>query len=599
MKLIDGVTGPIKAVSAAIDQANKKIEATKARADKAFQSAANIKHAADGVRNFANKMSDSILDVVKQASDFEQAMLGVAKQVQGARDPSGKLTEVYADMAKQIQALGREMPLATNEIANMVAAGARMNIPKDELIEFTKLAGTMAEAFQLPAAELADNMGKIKVLFGIKTQDELRGLADSINWLDDNAISKGGEMIQFLQRAGSVAGAIKITGKEMTAIGSTLLTLGDHSMRAGTSINAMFSLFAAADKGKGHFKDAMAEIGLSLKDVQKGMQVDAQGTFLTIIDAINKMPKQNRIGVMVDLVGMDHSDTLAKIVSGVDEYRRQIGLVHAEQAKGSMDREYQAKLATTAAQWEITKNRATELAVNIGSVLLPEINKLLAVLGPIASKTADWAKEHPGLVKALGITAFAVTGLAFALGGLMTTIGILLSVKGIGLLVSAFGITLPTAIFSGLIPALSGAAAGLWAVVAPALVAAAPFIAIAAAVAAVTLGLLQLIRLAREWDSIDFGAVWKGIDAAIGDQSFWKTLTLNPFSGLSGGGGGLQPVLGAAVASAAGSGPLSPMSTPAGELVIKFDENNRPQVSSMKSSGLDLEVQSTTGRMMK
>jgi len=585
MKLIDNVTAPMKRVADAINQANKKIEATKARADKAFASAANIKHAADGVMNFAAKMSDGLLDVVKQASDFEQAMLGVAKQVQGARDSSGKLTDVYFDMAKQVQMLGREMPIATNEIAKMVAAGARMDIPKDELIEFVKTAGMMSAAFELPADELADNMGKIKLLFGIKTQEELRGLADSINYLDDNAISKGGEIIQFLQRAGSVAGSIAITGKEMTAIGSTLLTLGDHSMRAGTSVNAMFSLFAAADEGSARFKDAMHQIGLSTKEVQAGMQVDSFATFLKIVDKINALPKENRIGAMVKLVGMDHSDTLAKLVAGAGELRKQIGLVNSEQAKGSMNREYQANLATTEKQWEIMKNRAAELGVKLGAVLLPEINKLFDVVGPLVSKTANWIEKNPELAKTLGRVAAAITATAFALGGLMTALAAIVATKGLLMLAGGFTAVFAPAILAGI------------------------------AIGSVALAVNELVKA---WESFDALEVLKGMSDVAGEavmngdnpafaiaKQWLDPRALMDSIGLTGekANKGLLgtpfSMLGDAVAPGAGVGPLRSLEAMKGELVIKFDENGRPQVGGMKSTGLDLEVQSTSGRMMQ
>jgi phage-related tail protein len=181
---------------------------------------------------------------IVQAAKFETAMLGVAKQVDGARDGSGKLTSVYFDMKRQIQALGREMPMATTEIAAMVTAGARMGIARDELIDFTKTAGMMAEAFELPAAELADQMGQIQKLFGLKTQGEIRALADSVNYLDDNAISKGGDIVEFLQRVGGVAGSVKISGQQMAALGSTMLTLGTKTSVAGTAVNAIFSKLA-------------------------------------------------------------------------------------------------------------------------------------------------------------------------------------------------------------------------------------------------------------------------------------------------------------------------------------------------------------------
>ncbi|PPK72689.1 TP901 family phage tail tape measure protein [Methylobacter tundripaludum] len=353
---------------------------------------------------------------ISEAVKFETAMVGVSKQVSGARDPSGQLTGVYADMRKQIQMLGREMPVATNGIADMVTAGARMGVEKENLIGFAKVTGMMATAFELPEGELADNMGKIAKLYNIPIKN-IEGLADTINYLDDNAIAKGGDIISFLSRVGGVAASVKIGDKSMAALGSTLLTLGETTDTAGTATNAMFQKLANAEGGTKDFKEAMGSIGLSLYDVQKGMQIDGEGTFLKVLEAIRSMPKGQRLGIMADLVGMEHSDTMAKLVGGIEEYRSQIKMANSEAAKGSISKEFSAQLATTAAQLTITKNRATELAVNLGSVLLPGFNTALGAAGGLSSDLADLSAEFPGVTKVVigatvGLIGLKVTTLA-------------------------------------------------------------------------------------------------------------------------------------------------------------------------------------------
>ena len=79
------------------------------------------------------------------AAKFETAMLGIAKQLDGARDEGGKLTKVYFDMQKQVQMLGRELPIATNEIASMVAESLKMGVGKKDVIEFTKVVAEMGD----------------------------------------------------------------------------------------------------------------------------------------------------------------------------------------------------------------------------------------------------------------------------------------------------------------------------------------------------------------------------------------------------------------------------------------------------------------------
>ena len=58
-----------------------------------------------------------IAKAVKDYVTFEDAMLGIDRKVEGARDPSGKLTDIYYDMARQIRQLGKELPIPTAQIA--------------------------------------------------------------------------------------------------------------------------------------------------------------------------------------------------------------------------------------------------------------------------------------------------------------------------------------------------------------------------------------------------------------------------------------------------------------------------------------------------
>lgn len=345
-----------------------------------------------------------------QAARFETAMLGVAKQVEGARDASGNLTAVYHEMGAAIQRLAREIPLATNDLADMVTAGARMGVAKDELIDFTRTAAMMADAFELPAGELADQMGKIAGLFKIPIP-AIGQLADSINYLDDNAISKGGDIIAFLTRTGGVASSVKITGQEMAALGSTLLTLGERTETAGTAVNAMFSKLGAAEKGTKKFRSAMKEIGLSTTEIQKGMQVDAIGTLMKVMEAVGKLDTDKQLGVMVELVGLEHADTMAKLANNTEEFRRQLELANGEAARGSMSREFAARLQTTNAQWQIMKNRVQEIAVNFGTVLLPAINSTFSAIAPVFEAVATFARENPKVTKAIVGTAVAFTTL--------------------------------------------------------------------------------------------------------------------------------------------------------------------------------------------
>lgn len=438
-KNVDGLRLKYAALTQQIDRL-KAAHASLNRVQLAQQ--ANSQHRADlrGQMLDAVAIGATAATPIIQAAAFEKAMLGVAKQVNGARDASGKLTQVYYDMGKQIQLLGRDIPIATNDIADMVTAGARMGIATDELLGFVKTSAMMASAFELPAGELADNMGKIAGIFKIPIP-AIGELADSINYLDDNAISKGSDIIKVMQ--GDLAGAastIGLSAKNAAALASTFLTLGESAERADTAASGMLRELQNARMNPKRYQQGLKMIGISAEKMAKQMVVDPQGTILNVLERIRKLPKDKQMEAVTRLFGKDWGGAIAKLAGGVEEYRRQLELANGAAAKGSMAREFAATLATTNAQWQLMKNRVVEVSVNIGSVLLPAVNAFFGVIGPVVSKIAEFARENPKLTQAVVGTAVALTsfrlatlGSAYAFtflkGGALQILGIVARVR--------------------------------------------------------------------------------------------------------------------------------------------------------------------------
>lgn len=167
-----------------------------------------------------------VYSAIKEYSSFEDAMKGVAKQVDGARTDSGELTSVYYDMAKEIKAISEEIPQLNGaiDIAALVEGAARMGVQgKDNLLNFAKTAAKAATAFELPAGQLAEDMGKIANLYKIPISN-IEQLGDAINYLDDNAQSKGADIIDVLQRLGawptsSITGRPPLSARRSSAWG--------------------------------------------------------------------------------------------------------------------------------------------------------------------------------------------------------------------------------------------------------------------------------------------------------------------------------------------------------------------------------------------
>ncbi|UYF76587.1 phage tail tape measure protein [Acinetobacter ursingii] len=382
---------------------------------------------------------------IKTAIDFETAMLGVAKQLDGARDSAGNLTKDFFNMQKEILTIADNSPVARNEIAEMVSAGLRMGVAKNEVIGFTQEVIKMGTAFDLPMGQLADDMGKIGNMYKIP-MTQIGKLADTINYLDDNSLSKGGDIIDFMQRVGGTASMVKITDKNTAALGSTLLSLGEKAETASTAVNAVFSKLGAANTGSKPFKAMVEEIGLTTVELEKGMQTNATETIFKVMDAIKKLPKEasmeklwvppkmskdgkkqlkagyyaetpatTQIDAVSTLFGAEHWDTFSKLLENRSEFEKQIGMANSNNAQGSMDKEYQARMKTTQAQIDMFKNRIGHLGVEFGSVLLPVINDVLGSVGSFATKIADWTQKNPELTATIVKTVAALGALKIGL----------------------------------------------------------------------------------------------------------------------------------------------------------------------------------------
>lgn len=354
-------------------------------------------------------MGRPLVSAAKSAMDFETAMLGVAKQVEGARDDSGKLTATYYQMQKQIQLLGRELPIPTNEIAKMVESGARMNVPKQHLISFTKEVAKMSTAFEMPADEIADKMGKIANVMQIPVH-KIGNLADTINYLDDSSVAKGQDIIEVLNRVGGTAKQVNMTEHQAAALGSTFLSLGKSAEVAGTASTALIRELALAKEQPKRFQQALSKLGMTSDQLNKSMVKDAQGTILSVLKKINALDKKDQTAVTVGLFGKEYGDDVAALAGAIKEYERQLGLLDDAKRKGSMNREFDARMGTSQAKLDLLKNSATETAVAVGDVLLPGLNDLFQTLAKVSQKLAEIAKEYPNVTKALVIGSTALIG---------------------------------------------------------------------------------------------------------------------------------------------------------------------------------------------
>ncbi|WP_434629471.1 phage tail tape measure protein [Chromobacterium sp. CV08] len=357
-----------------------------------------------------------VFKMVGDFSKFEDAMLGVARQVDGARDSNGKLSATYYQMGDAIKAMATHIPMATTEIAALVEGGARMGVQgKENLLEFARVSALAATAFDLPADQLSEDMGKIANVYKVPIK-RIGELGDVINYLDDNAQSKGADIINVMQRiAGNVG---NMDYKQAAALGSTFLSLGASAEIAATASKAMVRELQIATKQPKRFQRGLKELGLNAKQVEAQMARDTTGTILKVLAALNKIPQTRRMGVMVDLFGKEYGDDAAKLADNLGEYRKQLQLVEDAKAKGSMQREGDARNDTLSAQGGMTNNRLFNQSAELGQAMRQPLLDIMAGAADVLQSISSWTKANPELAATLVKITAAVSALLAVVGAL-------------------------------------------------------------------------------------------------------------------------------------------------------------------------------------
>ena len=411
----------------AVNQAQARYSRAKETGEKMMSG--GMKTAAVGAATLA-----PVAAAVKSYSSLEDAMKGVAKQVNGLRDDSGNRTPQYEEMQRAIMDASEKLPMANGAVdyAALVEGGARMGVAnsddpwekqKADLLSFASMAAKASVAFELPADQLSESLGKIAGLYKIPTQN-IEQLGDAINYLDDNAKSKGSDIIDVLQRVGGLASQLDY--KQAAALGSTFLTLGTPAEVAASATNAMVrELSIATVQGK-NFMQGLDALGLSAEKVQKSMSVDAMGTIISVLEASKKLAPDQQVANLTQIFGKEFGDDAQKLANNLPELRRQIELTQGAAAKGSMNPESDINKASLSAQWQLTKTGAVNAFSSAGETLRDPLMDIMLTVSKVVGSVRRWVEANPALVGSIMKVTAAIGALLVVVGGLMLTIGAVL-----------------------------------------------------------------------------------------------------------------------------------------------------------------------------
>ncbi|WP_253303072.1 phage tail tape measure protein [Wolbachia endosymbiont of Phyllotreta cruciferae] len=368
----------------------------------------------------------SLAAPIKVAIDFESAMADV-KKVVNFKDGTNEAEE----FAQKLKKLSREIPLSASELAQIAASGGQLGINKGKLLEFTTTVAKMATAFDMSAEQAGDSIAKLANIYGIAVE-KMEEVGDVINYLSDNTAAKANDMIEALARVGGNAKQFGLDINQTSSLVNAFVSLGKQPEKAATAVNALLSKLQTAEGQGKEFKAALESIGITAKEMSQKVAENGQNALLHFFEILEKVDRQERSQILLNLFGQEYQDDIALIVGSLEEYKKAIDFVaDKEKYNKSMQKEFNNRASTTANNLQLLKNTIAELGMNLGSVMLPPLNWISKILRSISTGIAWFAEKCPilttgvmSIISALIIGKIAVVGFgyAFALagGGILT-----------------------------------------------------------------------------------------------------------------------------------------------------------------------------------
>ncbi|WP_353282468.1 phage tail tape measure protein [Wolbachia endosymbiont (group A) of Myopa testacea] len=347
---------------------------------------------------------------IKVAIDFESAMADVKKVVRFAKDDAAH-NQGAAEFGQTLKELSRTIPLSAAELAQIAASGGQLGIDKEELLGFTTTVAKMSTAFDMSAEEAGDSIAKLANVYGIEVAGMER-VGNIINHLSDNSAAKAGDMVKALAIVGGSAKQFGLDIKETSSLVNAFISLGKQPAKAATAINALLSKLQTAEGQSKEFKAALEDMGITAEEMTQRISENGQDALLYFFETLEKVDKQERSQILLNLFGQEYQDDIALLVGSLKNYKDAINnLAEEKKFEKSMQKEFDNRAATTANNLRLLRNAIAEVGMNLGSVMLPPLKWISSLLREITNPIARFAEKFPVITTGIMSVIAALIGL--------------------------------------------------------------------------------------------------------------------------------------------------------------------------------------------
>ncbi len=402
-----------KEVNALREEQLEAAQASETFGEKASSAMLNLNDVilATGITKLISGMVDAFKSATDAAIEYESAITGVYKTVDGT-------DEQLANISAEIRQMSTEMPATTTEIAAVAEAAGQLGIATEDVTSFTRTMINMGEATNLTADDAATALAKFANISGTAASDYNR-LGSVIVDLGNNFATTESDITQMGTRLASAGKLAGLTEPEVFALAAAMSSVGIEAEAGGTAMTQTLSAIeTAVAEGEDSLQGFADVAGMSAQEFADEWNNNAIGALTAFIAGLGSLDEQGESAVLVldelGLSGVRQSNMLKSLGLAADMMGTAVDTANkAWDENIALTNEANKRYSTTESQQAMMANAANNLAVVYGELYTPALKEAYSAGTDILVQLADFVEQNPAAVK--GVTTFAgVIGTATA-----------------------------------------------------------------------------------------------------------------------------------------------------------------------------------------
>jgi len=309
----------------------------------------------------------------RAAIEWESAWAGVTKTVDGNAEQMGVLED-------QLRSLATTLPASHVEIAAVAEGAGQLGVKRENIASFTKTMVDLGQTTNLSADEAATSIAQMANIMGTSA-GEIDNLGATLVALGNDGASTEKDIMSMALRLSGAGKLIGASEADVLGMSNAMASMGIEAELGGGSMSrTMQKIYSAVKSGGAEVEKFAGIAGVSAADFTESFSKDPIKTVDLFVRGLDRIDQSggNVVKALGDvgITGTQDLSVLLRLKGAGDLLNHSLTVgADAWQANTALLNEANKRYATTESQMKIAKNNVHDLAITLGTVLLPAITK--------------------------------------------------------------------------------------------------------------------------------------------------------------------------------------------------------------------------------